>query len=207
MWSNYSTACGMYNLVCRQSPEQVVPFLMMNALHSSRQQSYTFTRSNMTKIGFNCFSNRLQFVSNRMKCDWQQMSYEMFKVRCKDLFINKLLNQMVQGGQLGTALIQILRGLWLAEVFTTLFLGDKKICNVLTPITNVDPCRVSTNPDSREAGQLVARTGFFNVYLNSVLKRVLTLWMNKFFKSYNSIGETPVDALWSQWVPNHDQSK
>ena len=95
MWSNYSTACGMYNLVCRQSPEQVVPFLMMNALHSSRQQSYTFTRSNMTKIGFNCFSNRLQLVSNRMKCDWQQMSYEMFKVRCKDLFINKLLNQMV----------------------------------------------------------------------------------------------------------------
>ena len=95
MWSNYSTACGMYNLVCRQSPEQVVPFLMMNALHSSRQQSYTFTRSNLTKIGFNCFSNRLQLVSNRMKCDWQQMSYEMFKVRCKDLFINKLLNQMV----------------------------------------------------------------------------------------------------------------
>ena len=95
MWSNYSTACGMYNLVCRQLPEQVVPFLMMNVLHSTRQQSFTFTRSNITKIGFNCLSNRLQLVSNRMKCDWQQMSFEAFKARCKEIFINIPLTQVI----------------------------------------------------------------------------------------------------------------
>ena len=94
MWSNYSMACGMYNLVCRQSPEQVVPFLMINALHSTRQKSYIFTRSNATKIGFNCLSNRLQLVSNRVKFSWQDMSFETFKARCKDIFINKPLNQI-----------------------------------------------------------------------------------------------------------------
>jgi exonuclease III len=91
MWSNYSTACAMYNLICKQTPDCIVPISMSNVLHSSRQRNFTFTRSNSKKIGFNCLSNRLQLVSRRINFSWQEMSFETFKCACKKVFINEPL--------------------------------------------------------------------------------------------------------------------
>ena len=95
MWSNYSNTCAMFNVVCHNTPNYVVPSTILNVLHSTRQLSYTFTRSNQTKIGFNCLSNRFQLVSTRLKQDWSKMSFNTFKICCKREFINEPLDRLV----------------------------------------------------------------------------------------------------------------
>ena len=60
MWSIYSTACGMYNVITTSFPEDTFVNLTENFLNSERNQGLQFTRSNRLKIGFNCLSNHLQ---------------------------------------------------------------------------------------------------------------------------------------------------
>ena len=92
MWSNYMTAVSMYDMLCDQLFDFLNPSFTLNVLHSERRRAPLFTRSNMTKIGFNCISNRLQVVSSRMTDDWTLLNMNSFKVLCKKLFIeNELL--------------------------------------------------------------------------------------------------------------------
>jgi hypothetical protein len=53
MWSNYSAACGMYNVITTCFPEETFVNLTENFLNSERSQGLQFTRSNRLKIGFN----------------------------------------------------------------------------------------------------------------------------------------------------------
>ena len=87
MWSKYSTAIAMWDLVNNQVPESVLLKTMMNSLYEERRQGLLFTRSNTSKIGFNCLSNRLQVVSKALKVSWQDMKKDQFKVYCKKQFV------------------------------------------------------------------------------------------------------------------------
>ena len=59
MWSNYSTACGMFHVISTGVPEDTLVNMTENFLNSERNEGLQFTRSNKLKIGFNCLSNRL----------------------------------------------------------------------------------------------------------------------------------------------------
>ena len=61
MYSYYSTACGMYNVITTSNDTFVN--LTEKFLNSKRNQGIQFTRSNRLKIGFNCLLNRLQKIS------------------------------------------------------------------------------------------------------------------------------------------------
>ena len=87
MWCNYATATAMWSVLNEQISESILIKMMLNHLHAERRPGLLFTRSNSSKIGFNCLSNRLQTVSNRLKIDWQDMKKEQFKVICKKTFI------------------------------------------------------------------------------------------------------------------------
>ena len=87
MWSNYVTACAMYETVTFQPIGHIMPKLNMNMLTSTRRKGLSFTRSNLTKIGFNCITNRLQKVSSRLDIDFSQISHQSFKTLCKKTFI------------------------------------------------------------------------------------------------------------------------
>jgi hypothetical protein len=87
MWSNYSTACGMYNVITTSVPEDTFVNLTENFLNSERNQGLQFTRSNRLKIGFNCLSNRLQKISFSLRNNSLQDSNVVFKMKCKKLFI------------------------------------------------------------------------------------------------------------------------
>ena len=51
--SNYSAACGMYNVITTCVPEETFVNLTENFLNSERSQGLQFTRSNRLKIGYN----------------------------------------------------------------------------------------------------------------------------------------------------------
>ena len=92
MWSNYMTAMSMHDMLCDQLFDYLNPSFTLNVLHSERRRAPLFTRSNKTKIGFNCVSNRLQVVSTTLTDDWTLLNRNSFKVLCKKLFIdNELL--------------------------------------------------------------------------------------------------------------------
>ena len=93
MWCNYVTACAMHDVVINRVPENVIAKMTINWLSNSRRRGMTFTRSNKLKIGFNCLSNRLQSVSQRLKMNWQDMNKMAFKRLCKETFIERELEE------------------------------------------------------------------------------------------------------------------
>ena len=60
-----------------------MPKLNLNVLTSTRRTGLTFRRSNITKIGYNCISNHLKNVSNKLNIDFNRVSSEDFKQICK----------------------------------------------------------------------------------------------------------------------------
>ena len=91
MWGNYSTACALKHVMSTQTPDSIVNNLTLNVLNNERRLGMICTRSNVCKIGFNCLSNRLQYVTNRMKVNWMDMSKTSFRRFAKGLFINDVL--------------------------------------------------------------------------------------------------------------------
>ena len=65
MWANYTTAIAMFDITRSRSEYYFMPLCLMNILHNERRLAPLFTRSNVSKIGFNCVTNRLQNVSKR----------------------------------------------------------------------------------------------------------------------------------------------
>ena len=94
MWSKYSTALAMWDMVNNQLPENIVIKSLLNILHEGRRPGLVFTRSNVTKIGFNCLSNRLQAITRLLNINWQDTSKETFKVISKKTFINEALRRL-----------------------------------------------------------------------------------------------------------------
>ena len=91
MWCNYVTAVAMWDLLNNQTPEATFLSAMMNILFQGRREGILFTRNNKKKIGFNCLSNRLQSVSQKLKMNWQDMDKVPFKRLCKEIFIEREL--------------------------------------------------------------------------------------------------------------------
>ena len=81
----------MWDLINNQAPEVTFLSAMMNRLFQGRRDGILFTRSNKKKIGFNCLSNRLQSVSQKLKMNWQDMNKLAFKKLCKGTFIESEL--------------------------------------------------------------------------------------------------------------------
>ena len=94
MWSKYSTALAMWDMVNNQVPESAVLKSVLNLLNEGRRPGLVFTRSNNTKIGFNCLANRLQATSRSLNTNWQDMPKEAFKVLCKKTFITEALRRL-----------------------------------------------------------------------------------------------------------------
>ena len=95
MWSNYSAACGMFNVILTGVPQDTLVNMTENFLNSERNKGLWFTRSNKLKIGFNCLSNHLQKVylalKNNLLKEW------FLKLNAKSyLLLMSLLNFKIQ---------------------------------------------------------------------------------------------------------------
>ena len=86
-WGNYTTAVALYRIITSQSQDSLVNAITLNVLHNERREGMLLTRSNNTKMGYNCLSNRLQFVTNKLHGNWMDMTTSQFRMLCKKTFI------------------------------------------------------------------------------------------------------------------------
>ena len=91
MWCNYVHCCALYDVVVTGKPNVLQCRLMENSLVEQRFQGLKFTKSNRLKIGANCLSNRVMYVSHKLNFNWLMYSKTMFKMQCKKLMINDAL--------------------------------------------------------------------------------------------------------------------
>ena len=85
-WSNYSNACTLYSIINYQKPLTIWSQLQDNFTINNRTDSFIFNKCNSTKVGLNCFKNRLSSISNQLYFGDFNMKKESFKIKCKRLF-------------------------------------------------------------------------------------------------------------------------
>ena len=72
--------CALYDVVISGKPN-VLLRLMENNLVEQRFQGLVFMRSNRLKIGVNCLSNQMLYVSRKLNFNWFMHSKTMFKMK------------------------------------------------------------------------------------------------------------------------------
>jgi hypothetical protein len=92
MWSNYVKCCALFDVVVNKKPNTFFFKLMENNLVEQRFEGLIFTRTNRLKIGLNCLSNRLMYVSRQLNFNWLMCAKATSKVRCKTRMIRNALD-------------------------------------------------------------------------------------------------------------------
>jgi len=87
-WEAYSLSLLFYDIVNHEEPEEEWIQSQLNQLQNSRCNTFNFVSNNMTKCGFNMPSNRLGLLNGKIKKDWFYLTKNLYKARCKDIFIN-----------------------------------------------------------------------------------------------------------------------
>jgi hypothetical protein len=92
IWSNYIQCCTLFDVVMNGKPNILLFKLMGNNLIEQRFQGLIFTRTNRLKIGVNCLSNCLAYVSHQLNFNWLSSAKTTFNVRYKTLMIKNALD-------------------------------------------------------------------------------------------------------------------
>ena len=89
---NYNLGIQLFKLY--NSKEHLLKWLHLNhnQILTSRQIHFMIMRSNKLKVGLNALANRLNNINGKIKLTWLNLSYESFKIKCKQIFITKTEN-------------------------------------------------------------------------------------------------------------------
>ena len=58
-----------------------------NQVITSRQTKFSTIKSNRFRIGLNSLANRLHHINGIIPLEWSNLSYDSFKVKCKNLLL------------------------------------------------------------------------------------------------------------------------
>ena len=61
--------------------------LNFNQILTSRQVKFKAVKANRKRVGLNALANRLSILNDRIPLDWLNLSYESYKVKCKNEFL------------------------------------------------------------------------------------------------------------------------
>jgi hypothetical protein len=86
-WSNYACANLMYSIINNKCPISMWIRLQEKIRINERTDKFTFEKSNVRKVGLNCFSNRLSQISSELCFTEMNLSKDSFKVLCKKKFL------------------------------------------------------------------------------------------------------------------------
>ena len=89
---NYKLGIQLFKLY--NSKEHSLEWLHLNhnQILTSRQTHFKIMRSNTLRVGLNALANRLASINGKKNLMWLNLSYESFKIRCKEIFITKSIN-------------------------------------------------------------------------------------------------------------------
>ena len=86
---NYTLGIQLYKLYNSNVHSLEWLHLNQNQILTSRQTHFKIMRSNKLKVGLNSLANRLNTINGKIKLTWLNLSYESFKIKCKNVFITK----------------------------------------------------------------------------------------------------------------------
>ena len=61
--------------------------LNFNQILTSRQVKFKAVKANRKRVGLNALANRLSILNDRIPLDWLNLSYESYKIKCKNEFL------------------------------------------------------------------------------------------------------------------------
>ena len=59
-------------------------FLNFNQVLTLRQTLFCTMKANLRRVGLNALANRLFILNNKIPLDWLNLSYNSFKIKCKE---------------------------------------------------------------------------------------------------------------------------
>jgi len=87
MYLNYSTSLALYRIYHTTIPENIWLKLQCNLISQERNFKLLFKTTCKTKIGLQCFSNRVAHCTKQISIDLTRVSYPVFKKHCKEKFL------------------------------------------------------------------------------------------------------------------------
>ena len=77
----------MYKLFKDQSPDNEFMHLNFQLNTNERLAKLSFHKMNNYEVGKNILLNRLTELNNKIEKSWLELSFESYKVKCKQLFL------------------------------------------------------------------------------------------------------------------------
>ena len=90
MFTCYKHALVLFKLYNNNTVEE--EWISLNWQHqfSIRGNVFKVTRNNKLRVGNNIMINRMSILNNKIQLNWLNLSYESFKLKCKELFCKKV---------------------------------------------------------------------------------------------------------------------
>ena len=83
----YSNACLLYSIITNQKPDCTWTDLQEKFYVNNRTNRFNFTKTNHTRAGLNCFSNRLENVTKQLLFSDFNLNKNTFKLKAKNIFL------------------------------------------------------------------------------------------------------------------------
>ena len=84
---NYRHALSMYKLFKDQSPDNEFMHLNFQLNTNERSSKISFHKMQNYEVGKNILLNRLTEINNKIEKSWLELSFDSYKVKCKQLFL------------------------------------------------------------------------------------------------------------------------
>ena len=85
---NYNLGIQLYKLYNTREHSLEWLHLNQNQILTSRQVYFEIFKSNSLRVGHNALAKRLSNINGKIKLLWLNFSYDSFKIKCKNLFVN-----------------------------------------------------------------------------------------------------------------------
>ena len=83
----YKLSLQLYRTYNQHIPTQDWVKLNYNGIFTSRQSKFITRKENKLKVGLNSVSNRFFYLNGKIELDWLNLSYNSYKIKCKNLFL------------------------------------------------------------------------------------------------------------------------
>ena len=84
---DYKLALQLYRVVNNQVPVPDWVHLNLYNIQTRRQSTFATLKNNRLIVGMNTISNRFYHLNGKINLDWLNMSYDTYKIKCKNKFL------------------------------------------------------------------------------------------------------------------------
>ena len=77
----------MYKTFKDRTPPNDWMTINFSVINTPRQTMFAVNQNNRLKVGNNVLANRFWFVNGKVNLEWLNLSFSLYKVKCKELFL------------------------------------------------------------------------------------------------------------------------